>query len=233
MACECTAAVLRLASGSPRRIDLLRLLDVPFDATAASVDEQRHASPASAKAEAVARQGDVTLAADTEVIQDGQRIGKPRDGGHAIAMLATLAGGTHDVRSEVVVVAASGRRIRFGVTSRVTFRSLSMREIERYVSTGEPLDKAGGYAIQGDGHRMVAGYEGCFANITGLPLCHVYFALRRAGVVGNARPEEVCQAHFDLVCPVWRTAQRQGRALSDGAEYASWRDDLSRRVAPL
>ena len=218
--------MLRLASGSPRRIELLRTLGLPFSVAPADVDERRSASPASAKADAVTHAGEVTLAADTEVVYDGERMGKPSGEADAIAMLATLAGATHDVRTEVVAIAASGRRLRFGVTSRVTFRKLSLREIERYADTGEPLDKAGGYAIQGEGRRLVTGYEGCFANVTGLPLCHVYFALRRAGISSFERPEHACQAHFAFVCPVWRMAQRQGRALYDGAEFLSWRDDL-------
>jgi len=219
--------VLRLASSSPRRIELLRLLQVPFDSTAPNVDEAHVASPARAKADAVARSGDVTLAADTEIDQGGERVGKPADESHAIAMLATLAGREHEVRTDVVVVAASGARWQFAVRSRVTLRDLSLREIERYVATREPLDKAGAYAIQGKGRRIVESYEGCLANITGLPLCHVYFALRRAGVVPRERPEIVCQAHFAFACPVWRAAQRQGRELRDGAEYRSWSEDVS------
>ncbi len=219
--------MLRLASSSPRRIELLRLLQIPFESTLPNVDEARFASPAGAKADAVARSGDVTLAADTEIGFDGERIGKPVDESHAIAMLATLAGRKHEVRTDVVVVAASGARWQFAVRSRVTLRDLSLRQIERYVATREPLDKAGAYAIQGEGRRIVESYEGCLANITGLPLCHVYFALRRAGVVPRERPEIVCQAHFAFACPVWRAAQRQGRALRDGAEYRSWSEDVS------
>lgn len=219
--------MLRLASASPRRAEVLRLLGLAFDIVPANVDEERLASPAAAKADEVARAGTVTLAADTEVLLEGRRVGKPRDEGDAITMLAGLAGRTHDVRTEVVVAAASGRRTRFAVTSRVTFRSLSLRDIERYVSGAEPLDKAGGYAIQGEGRRLVDRYEGCLANVTGLPLCHVYFALRRAGVAPRERPEPVCQSHFAFACPVWRAAQRQGRALRDGGEYASWSEDVT------
>jgi septum formation protein len=219
--------VLRLASSSLRRVDLLRLLQVPFEPTAPNVDEARFASPARAKADAVARPGEVTLAADTEILFDGERIGKPADESHAVAMLATLAGREHEVRSDVVVVAANGARREFSVRSRVTLRDLSLRQIERYVGTGEPLDKAGAYAIQGEGRHVVASYEGCLANISGLPLCHVYFALRRVGVVARERPEIVCQAHFAFACPVWRAAQRQGRALRDGGQYRSWSEDAS------
>jgi septum formation protein len=188
--------VLRLASSSPRRIDLLRALDVVFTVEAAGVDEMRARSPATAKADAVSRAGEVTLAADTEVLLDGRPLGKPRGEADAVAMLASLAGREHDVRTEVVVVSASGQRLRFGVTSRVTMRPLSIREIERYVANGEPLDKAGAYAIQGEGRRLVATYDGCFANVTGLPLCHAYHALRRAAVAPRERPERACQSHF-------------------------------------
>lgn len=219
--------MLRLASSSPRRIQLLRLLQIPFASSAPNVDEARFASPASAKAEAVAVPGEVTLAADTAIDDGGERVGKPGDGSHAIAMLATLSGREHEVRTEVVIVAASGARMRFAVRSRVALRELSLRQIERYVGTGEPLGKAGAYAIQGEGRRFVESFDGCLANITGLPLCHVYFALRRVGAVPAERAEVACQKHFDFACPVWRAAQRQGRALRDAAEYRSWSEDVS------
>ncbi len=219
--------MLRLASASPRRIRLLRLLGLAFDVAPAAIDETAHASPAAAKAGAASRPGAVTLAADTELELGARRVGKPVGEGEAVTMLADLAAhGTHEVRTEVVVVNAAGRRTAFAVRSRVHMRPASLREIERYVSSGEPLDKAGAYAIQGEGAHLVASLDGCLANVTGLPLCHVYFALRRAGVVPAERPERVCQAHFELTCPVWRSAQRQGRWLSDGAELPSWGDDL-------
>ncbi|HET7699432.1 MAG TPA: Maf family protein [Candidatus Limnocylindria bacterium] len=221
--------MLRLASASPRRIELLRTLGLPFEVIPSAVDESRVASPAAAKADAVMRPGRVTLAADTEVELGGARLGKPRDGGHAMTMLADLAGRTHEVRTEVVVVSASGARLAFAVRTRVALRALARRDIERYVAGGEPYDKAGAYAIQGEGRRLVERIEGCFANVTGLPLCHAYGALRRAGVVPAERPEVACQAHFDLACPVWRAARRQGRTLRSGAEYASWSDDVSGR----
>ena len=219
--------MLRLASSSPRRVQLVTLLGVPFEAVGPNVDEARAASPARAKADAVVRAGDVTLAADTQIDDEGDRVGKPTDESHAVAMLATLAGRDHQVRTDVVVIDATGGRREFAVRSRVTMRELSLRQIERYVATGEPLDKAGAYAIQGEGRRVVESFDGCLANITGLPLCHVYFALRRAGIVATARPEVACQQHFACVCPVWRAAQRQGRALRDGGDYRSWSEDVS------
>jgi septum formation protein len=208
-------------------VQLLQLLRAPFESTPPDVDEERFTSPARAKADAVARPGEVTLAVDTLIERDGERVGKPTGESQAIAMLATLSGGEHEVRSEVALVAASGARTQFAVRSRVRLRELSLRQIERYVATGEPLRAAGAYAIQGEGQRVVESHDGCFANVVGLPLCHVYFALRRAGVVPLERPEIACQAHFAFVCPVWRTAQRQGRALRDGAEYRSWSEDVS------
>lgn len=219
--------MLRLASSSPRRIQLLGLLQIRFEATAPSVNERRFTSPALAKIDTVARPGEVTLAADTEILIDGDRVGKPADESHAVAMLATLSGREHEVRTEVAVVAANGARRIFAVRSRVRLRELSLRQIERYVATGEPLDKAGAYAIQGERQRVVESYDGCLANITGLPLCHVYFALREVGVVPRERPEVVCQAHFGFACPVWRAAQRQGRSLRERADYRSWSEDVS------
>ena len=164
------ARVLRLASSSPRRIDLLRLLQVPFEPFAPNVDEARFASPARAKADAVER-GDATIAADTEILFDGERFGKPTDESHAIAMLASLSGNEHEVRTHVVVVAAGGARLEFDVRSRVTLRELTMRQIERYVGTGEPLDRAGAYAIQ-RGTRL-SNRRGMLREHHRLPLCHV------------------------------------------------------------
>lgn len=202
------------------------MLGVPFEIAPADIDETREPSPAAAKAAIAARPGDVTLAADTEVILDGARLGKPHDAGHALEMLGRLAGRAHEVRSEIVVVDARGRKLHFGVTSRVRMREASEVDLAAYARGGEPLDKAGAYAIQGEGRRIVESFDGCFANVTGLPLCHAYFALRRAGVAPRERPERVCQRHFGFRCPVWRLAQRQGRALRDGAEYDSWSEGV-------
>ena len=205
----------------------MRATGLDFDVAAIDLDETRFTSPALAKADAAHRRGEVTLAADTQLEQDGARINKPADPGDAVTMLADLAAhGTHEARTEVAVIDAAGRTRRFAVRTRVHMQPASLRDLEHYVATGEPLDKAGGYAIQGLGSRLVASIDGCYANITGLPLCHAYFALRRAGVVMPERPEVACQRHYAFVCPVWRIAQRQGRSLSDGAEYRSWTDDL-------
>jgi septum formation protein len=213
--------MIRLASGSPRRRQLLALLGVPFDVVLPDVDERAAPQPALAKAEAVARVGDVTLAADTMIELAGERIGKPTGAADAIAMLERLAGRTHTVRTEVALVTAAGRSLRFAVRSTVTMEPADETTIRAYVATGEPLDRAGAYAIQGGGEALVASYDGCYANIVGLPLCHTFFALRKAGVAMAERPEPAFTREFGFVCPAWRTAYAQGRHLRDGAEYDS------------
>jgi septum formation protein len=213
--------MIRLASGSPRRRELLALLGVPFAVAPADVDERAAPKPALAKAEAVARPGEVTLAADTMIELDGERIGKPADAADAVAMLEQLAGREHVVRTEVALVNAAGRALHFGVRSTVTMRPADDRTIRSYVESGEPLDRAGAYAIQGGGAALVAAYAGCYANIVGLPLCHTFFALRKAGVAMPERPEPAFARAYGFICPAWRIAYAQGRHLRDGAEYDS------------
>jgi len=213
--------MILLASGSPRRRELLALLRVPFEVAPADVDERAAPKPALAKAEAVARPGEVTLAADTMIELDGERIGKPADAAGAVAMLEQLAGREHVVRTEVALVNAAGRALHFGVRSTVTMKPADDRAIRSYVESGEPLDRAGAYAIQGGGAALVAAYAGCYANIVGLPLCHTFFALRKAGVAMPERPEPAFARAYGFICPAWRIAYAQGRHLRDGAEYDS------------
>lgn len=213
--------MIRLASGSPRRRELLGLLGVPYEVAPADVDERAAPKPALVKAEAVARRGEVTLAADTMIELDGVRIGKPADPADAIAMLHRMAGREHVVRTEVALVNAAGRALHFGVRSTVTMRPADDRAIRSYVDSREPLDRAGAYAIQGGGGALVAAYAGCYANIVGLPLCHVFFALRKAGVAVPERPEPAFARAYGFTCPAWRIAYAQGRTLRDGAEYDS------------
>jgi septum formation protein len=163
----------------------------------------------------------VTLAADTMIELGGERFGKPAGADDAVTMLHRLAGRTHVVRTEVALVNAAGRPLHFGVRSTVTLKPAHDGAIRAYVSTGEPLDRAGAYAIQGGGAALVASYAGCYANIVGLPLCHTFFALRKAGVAMPERPEPAFARAFGFVCPAWRTAYAQGRHLRDGAEYDS------------
>jgi len=168
---------LVLASGSPRRRELLSQLGRPFDVVVPEVDEESRVdeSPgdlvrrlALAKAEAVAlsRPEAVVVGADTIVVLDGQIMGKPIDTADASRMLRLLSGRTHDVLTAVAVVPGEC------VTERtaVTFRDLTGAEIDRYVATGEPLDKAGAYGIQGLGGDLVSFIEGSWDNVVGLPM---------------------------------------------------------------
>ena len=211
--------MIRLASGSPRRQQLLALLGVPFTVVPADIDERAAAHPAVAKARAIARPGAVTLAADTVIELDGERIGKPLDAADAVATLHRLAGRPHVVRTEVALIAASGRALRFAVRSTVAMKPADDAAIRAYVATGEPLDRAGAYAIQGGGADLVARYDGCYSNIVGLPLCHVFFGLRKIGLGVPERPEPAFSRAFGFECPAWRIAYAQGRLLRDGADY--------------
>jgi septum formation protein len=127
------------------------------------------------KARAVAREWTggpaVVLGADTEVVLDGRYLGKPRDATDAARMLRQLSGRTHEVVTGLALVdAPPGREETLAVTTRVTMIDAGAEEIAAYVTTGEPLDKAGAYAIQGKGARLVARVEGCFTNVVGLPV---------------------------------------------------------------
>ena len=169
-----------LASSSPRRKQLLEMLRIPFRVIAPDVDE--HVQPgeapdayvtrlARAKAQAgVARApGEVILAADTTVVLGGKIFEKPTSPANAVEMLEQLQGKTHEVLT-AVAVAEDGRQEHALDRSRVTFRPNSRETLEAYVATGEPLDKAGAYAIQGLGAPLIERVEGDFFGVMGLPL---------------------------------------------------------------
>jgi predicted house-cleaning NTP pyrophosphatase (Maf/HAM1 superfamily) len=127
------------------------------------------------------------------------------------------------VRTEVVVIGAIGQRLRFAVTSRVWTKERDDDAFARYIATGEALGKAGAYNIHGKGGDLIRSYDGCYQNIVGLPLCYVYFALRKVGVVPPERPEPAFQRRFGFRCPGWDHARWHCRMLWDGVEYESWR----------
>jgi septum formation protein len=169
-----------LASGSPRRKQLLEMLRIPFRIIAPDVDE--HVLPSEtpaayvtrlsrAKVEAVVRRapGEVVLAADTTVVLGGKIFEKPTSPTNAIEMLQQLQGKTHEVLT-AVAVAENGRLEQALDVSRVTFRRNNRETLEQYVATGEPLDKAGAYAIQGLGAPLIERVEGDFFGVMGLPL---------------------------------------------------------------
>jgi septum formation protein len=182
---------LVLASRSPRRKELLEQIGVALDVRPADADESVLPGEAArdyvlrvAREKARAVPGDVVLAADTAVVLGGEVLGKPADPGDAARMLRALSGTAHEVLTAVCV-----RRARTALTvehdvvvsTRVRFARLSEPEIAWYVSTGEPLDKAGAYAIQGSGGAFVLSVEGSVSNVVGLPLAETADLLRRAG----------------------------------------------------
>lgn len=185
---------LVLASGSPRRRELLGQVAESFEVIVSGVpepiDSARSASEnviriAWAKAEAVVPlAGDcLVLAADTDVVMDGEILGKPADDDDARRMLQRLSGRWHQVLTAVVVIdPRTGQRWEEMVRSDVSLRDLTDGEIAAYVETGEPLDKAGGYAIQGEAASMVASIGGCYTNVVGLPICAVRRLLKLAGM---------------------------------------------------
>jgi septum formation protein len=195
------AARLLLASASPRRTELLRGAGIPHDVLPADVDEQPLPGEggvalaqrlAAAKAAAVAERLSgpaLVLAADTVVVIDGVLLGKPADGAEAETMLRALSGRGHEVVTAFALrgVDPAGPSILQAVRTQVRFRVLHEAEIRGYVATGEPLDKAGAYGIQGRGAGLVLGISGSYSNVVGLPLAEVIEAL---AVLGGPRPWE-------------------------------------------
>ncbi len=174
------SARLVLASASPRRRDLLESLRLAFEVRSAGIDESVLADEAPkdhvlrlacAKAQAVALPGELVLAADTIVVVDGEILGKPVDARDAQQMLHQLAGRRHEVYSGVALFEAASSSMVSGLErSEVAIADISNDEIGWYVSTGEPLDKAGSYAIQGLGALFVESIVGNYTNVVGLPL---------------------------------------------------------------
>jgi septum formation protein len=182
---------LILASQSPRRAELLERLGLSFEITPADIDESYlpHESPtahaerlAREKAETISRRepGALVVGSDTIVVIDGEVLGKPRDPAAAVAMLTRLSGREHEVFTGVAV--AAGERVESALEPvRVRFRELDRAECEAYVATGEPMDKAGAYGIQGYGSSIVESIDGDFFAVMGLPVVRTLELLRRHG----------------------------------------------------
>ena len=177
-----------LASQSPRRSDILRQAGIPFVARPANVDEAarpgesphdyvRRVARDKALAAAAAT-GDIVLGADTTVVVDGEILGKPADSADAARMLGLLAGREHQVLTGICL-RRGDEMIIDCTTTRVWFRPLTRAEIAQYVATGEPMDKAGAYAIQGLAAKFVERIEGSYTNVVGLPIELVQQMLRK------------------------------------------------------
>jgi MAF protein len=209
--------MLVLASNSPRRRQLLALAGWTFSVSVADVDESQLKNElpedyvlrlAETKARAVASQAhkeQIILAADTTVVDGVDILGKPKDSIEAAAMLTRLRGHTHQVYTGVSLL-----RLRDGLLLKdlcitdVPMRAYSDEEIQAYVQTGDPFDKAGAYAIQHPQFRPVAEMSGCYASVMGLPMCHVVRMLRQMEISPKANVPVHCQTLLEYHCPVSR-----------------------------
>jgi septum formation protein len=194
-------STLILASSSPRRQELLREIGIPFQVHAAHINEDQIANEqpseyalrlAREKAQAVAARypQSYVLGADTIVVVDGEILGKPKDHSDAARMLRKLSGRSHEVTTAVSLIApdavAPGTRTETrACTTKVYFRKLTEDEIQQYVAGGEPMDKAGAYAIQGGASRWTDRIEGEWSNVVGLPLSLVTDLLRTYGLLNQ------------------------------------------------
>ncbi len=182
---------LILASQSPRRRELLGLMGLPFVVRAADIDETMDPGKAPfdevarvsrLKALAVSRQeGDVVIAADTIVVCEGRCLGKPRDQEDAFRILSLLSGRDHEVMTGMTVV-RDGEVITHTEVTKIHFRELHPDEIRAYTATGEPMDKAGTYGIQGGAALIADGMMGDYYNVMGLPVCRLAVILRSLGL---------------------------------------------------
>ena len=177
-----------LASASPRRKELLSMLGIPFVIETADIDETMNpALPAAQEAARVSRRkalavsrnpDDVVIAADTIVVCDNQILGKPKDRDHAIQMLHLLSGRDHQVMTGCTILHGEQAESFTEITD-LHFRPLSDREIIKYVESGEPMDKAGAYGIQGGAALFCEKLSGDYYNVVGLPLCRLLKTLQK------------------------------------------------------
>ena len=211
-------ALLVLASNSPRRRQLLTLSGWPFTLAPADVDERQlpGESPsayvlrlAEAKARAAAAGCDpdqIVIGADTTVVDRGAILGKPADTAEAGSMLRQLRGHTHRVYTSLAAL-----RVRDGLlftdlcTTDVPMRAYADEEIDAYVASGDPLDKAGAYAIQHPDFQPVESMTGCYASVMGFPLCHLVRLLRRFDIAPVTDVAANCQEFLQYECPVSRS----------------------------
>jgi MAF protein len=207
--------MLVLASNSPRRKQLLSLCGWEFQVLPVDIDESQldGESPrdyvqrlAQKKADAAARKlspGDIVIAADTTVADGDEILGKPSSPQEAQWMLQRLRGRMHQVFTAISVFDV-GSTLRLADLCRtdVLMRTYSQQEISAYVASGDPLDKAGAYAIQHRGFDPVEKIEGCYANVVGLPLCHLVRLLREFDIYPLTNITQDCQESLHYTCPI-------------------------------
>lgn len=210
-----TSLPIVLASTSPRRKELFGLFELPFQVVAADIDEDVLPGEqpsdyvkrlALGKAQVVAgrlTQPAIVIAADTTVVHQGEIIGKPVDAADAERILRALRGQSHQVFSGLCVLnTASGQQVVELAESSVPMRNFSDSEMSAYIATGQPMDKAGAYGIQNSSFHPVENFAGCFANVAGLPLCHVLRNWRRWNLPVAVDIPHACQRHLHYDCPV-------------------------------
>ena len=206
-----------LASNSPRRKQILSWSGLNFVVRPADVDEtplpdelpeeyvQRLAAAKGRKMSGSAGFKELLLAADTTVAENKEIIGKPEDAADARRILQLLRGRVHFVHTAIVVLSpASGRVEKELCTTRVRLRRYTDEEIDAYIKTGDPLDKAGAYAIQNQEFHPVDQLKGCYASVMGLPLCHFERVLRRMGYGERKNVPYVCQDALSYNCPIFQ-----------------------------
>ena len=204
---------LILASNSPRRRQLLSLTGWRFTVSAADVDESQYANEnpaeyvlrlAETKARAVdADSAQIVLAADTTVVDGSDILGKPKDEAEATAMLKRLRGHTHQVYTGIALYRVQdGLLLKDLCVTDVPMREYSDEEIDAYVQTGDPLDKAGSYAIQHPEFKPVTRIDGCFASVMGLPVCHAIRLMRQMDLQPETEFFVPCETVLEYRCPV-------------------------------
>jgi len=205
-----------LASASPRRRELLGWTGLPFVVAKADIDETPHPGEpardytarlslekAHAVLQTVTDPNALVLAADTTVADGDLILGKPADAHEARDMLRRLRGRTHQVFTALTLIdAATGRSVTDVAVTDVPMRSYSDAEMEAYIASGDPFDKAGGYAIQNEPFHPVEGLTGCYCNVVGLPLCHLLRALRTFGITAPLDVPLFCLQYHGYDCDV-------------------------------
>jgi len=208
---------LVLASNSPRRKELLALIGIEYRVAPVEIDETpfvgenpqayvlRMAQSKALRAGSLAALDEIVLAADTTVADQGMILGKPMDAADAGRMLRQLCGGTHQVYTALAAYCPGTQRLILDwCETMVPMRDYSDEEIHAYIESGDPFDKAGAYAIQHVGFHPVQDLQGCFANVMGLPLCHVIRLLRRFKADSDADTPQSCQEYLGYRCPIYQ-----------------------------
>lgn len=206
-----------LASNSPRRRQLLGWLGMAFEAHPADIDESalagelpqlyvmRLAAEKARAAGACQPQNCLVLAADT-IVADGDRLlGKPADADEARAMLIRLRGRVHQVHTALALLhPVTGELFTDLCSTDVPMRAYSDAEMDTYIASGDPLDKAGAYAIQNAAFHPVERFSGCYASVMGLPMCHLIRGLRRMNAFSGGLPDvrQICRTNLNYDCPV-------------------------------